>query len=259
MTESLEVIYKGHATVIKNKQYLTPEEYIQPFVERLAPYTDKFICQVKPAEQLTVDGEIKMIYNKVLVMGIFPEEYDVVCKKFKNDYHFHRIVAMAYGLDCRVPYCKFYTGVVDDEMNFYAFGGDCINLQKITEDSAIDYEQVDVIVKNGLSDNCPEMLQQFDEMFTSETVMKQHLGDWIDFTLRKEYINDSGKVKLSSTMAVNAYKDLMLDKDCDYYSDEPEKSMHLIYSAWANQIVHDEKDLTNRYEKTQLLNQLLKL
>jgi hypothetical protein len=166
---------------------------------------------------------------------------------------------MTYGLDCRTPYCKFYTGVVDEEMNFYAFGPDCINMQKIEPETALDYSYIDQIIQNGLNDNCKQMIDQFDSLNKSDIEMQELLGNWIDFTIRKEYINDSGRVKLSPNMAVISYKELMVNKDSDYYSDEPNKSMHDIYMSWANQLVKDEKDLINRYEKTQLINQLLKL
>ena len=259
MTENLETIYEGHATIIKKKEYLSPKAYIEPFVERLSQYTNNFVCNVKPADQLSIDDEPEMVYNKVLITAVFPEEYDIECTRFDKPYNYHRVICMTYGLDCKTPYCKFYTGVVDQEFNFYAFGGDCISMQKIEPETALDYTGVDQIIKNGLSDNCKEMINQFDSMSTVQEAMLEHLGDWVDYTLRKEYINDSGKVKLSANMAVNAYKLLMIDKDSDYYSDAPEVSMHDMYCSWASQITSDDKDLTNRYEKTQLINKLFNL
>ena len=152
MIEDLKTIYKGHATVIKNKEYYTPEKYIQPFIDKLKPYTNKFICQVKMADQLSVDDEINTVYNKVLIMGIFPDSYDVVTSDERQT-HYHRIVCMAYALDVKTPTCKFYTGVVDGEMNFYAFGTDCINIQKVLPDTAFDYTPVNNIINKGSYNN----------------------------------------------------------------------------------------------------------
>ena len=259
MTEDLEVIYKGHATIIKNKEYLSPKAYIEPFVERLSKYTNNFICRVKPADQLTVDDEVELIYNKVLIMAIFNDEYNIKSTRHGKPYEYRRIVAMTYGLDCRVPYCKFYTGVVDENMNFYAFGSDCISMQKITPEDVLDYSPIEQIIEKGLSDNCQKMIDQFDSITFSKEGIYELLGNWVDFTLRKEYINDSGKVKLASNMAVTAYRELCINKDGDFYTDEPSISMHDLYNSWANQLVKDDKDITNRYEKTKLINQMLKL
>ena len=103
------------------------------------------------------------------------------------------------------------------------------------------------------------MIDQFDSITFSKEGIYELLGNWVDFTLRKEYINDSGKVKLASNMAVTAYRELCINKDGDFYTDEPSISMHDLYNSWANQLVKDDKDITNRYEKTQLINQMLKL
>ena len=66
MVESLEEIYKGTATIIKNKNYFAAQSYLSPFIEKMSNYTDKFICNVKVADQLSeVDGEINTVYNKV--------------------------------------------------------------------------------------------------------------------------------------------------------------------------------------------------
>jgi len=259
MIESLENIYNGYATVIKNKEYLSPRKYIEPFIEQLQNYTNNFICRVKPADQLTIDNEVELVYNKILITAVFPKEYDIISTRYGKQYNYHRVVIMTYGLDCKNPYCKFYTGVIDENMNFYAFGGDCIKMQKIEPDTALDYSCLPDLIEHGLSDNCQTMLDQFDHIFINQENLQALLGEWVDFALQKEYINDSGKVKLASNMAVNAYKSIMLDRESNFYSEDPEKSIHDLYCSWAEQITKDDKDFTNRYEKTQLINQMFKL
>lgn len=262
MVESLNEIYKGSATIIKNKQYFSAKDYIEPFVEKLKPYTDKTICLVKVADQLSLDGmEIDTIYNKVLVMGIFPEQYDIVAKNenLHKSITYHRVVCMSYALDVRIPVCKFYTGVVDQSMNFYAFGADCIQIQKIEPETPINYTGVDTIINNGLKDNCDFILNQNLSRILPKCDMLNKLGEWVDFTLKKEYINDAGKVKLSNTMPIESYKLLMMDKDSDYYSEDVSLYLPDILGAFLSQIADDDKDIVNRYEKTQLVNQMLKL
>lgn len=257
MIESLEEIYKGAATVIKNKQYYSAKEYISPFIDRISKYTDKTICLVRPADQLAGKGtDVDIIYNKVLVTGVFPEDYDIVVN---DKLVYHRVICMAYALDTKIPVCKFYTGVVDTEANFYAFGKDCIQIQKLEPDTPIDYSGIETVINNGLKDNCEIILKQNVTRCISKEFMFKTLGEWIDFTLTHEYINDAGKVKLSNTLPVTAYKSLILDKDSDYYSDEEVLKFPDIMAAFLFQITDDDKDIINRYEKTQLVNNLLKL
>ena len=57
MIETLKTVLGGSATAIKNKEYLSAKAYIEPFVERLKPYTSNFICNVKLADQVSYDDK----------------------------------------------------------------------------------------------------------------------------------------------------------------------------------------------------------
>lgn len=256
MVEDLKTIYKGKATLIKNKQYYSAKEYIEPFVNRLSKYTNKFVCEVKVADQLSSDGmEINTVYNRALIMAIFPDQYDITVNKTS----YHRVVCMAIGLDIKNPICKFYTGVINQNYIFYAFGPDCMNIQKVEPETALDYSNIQTIINNGLNDNCEAMLKQLVDLEIPKNTLINEMGKWVDFTLTKEYINDSGKVKLSSALAVDAYKNIALNKDSDFYVTDDFCSYLTVYNALASPIVSDEKDLTNKYEKSKLINQLLGL
>ena len=103
------------------------------------------------------------------------------------------------------------------------------------------------------------MLSQFKSIkFNSEDIYKM-LGEWVDFTITKDYSTDFGKVKLASSMAIEAYKRIAIDKDSEYYSDAKQRNINDLYRAWSSQIEQDDKDIINRYEKTQLINKLFKL
>ena len=257
MVESLEEIYKGTATIIKNKNYFAAQSYLSPFIEKMSNYTDKFICNVKVADQLSeVDGEINTVYNKVLVTAVFPDNYNIT---LSDGSVFHRVTCMSYALDVKVPNCKFYTGVVDTEFNFYSFGADCITIQKIEPENPIDYTGIEQIVQNGLNDNCATILEQNMHRVLDKNNILNDLGEWIDFTLKKEYINDVGKVKLSNSMPIEAYKRLAMDKDSPLYEEGNAIPIPNVMKAFLEQITDDEKDIINRYEKTQLINNLMKL
>lgn len=259
MVEDLDEIYKGCATSIKGVEYLKPKEYIEPFVLKLAPYKPYYYCNVKMADQLSIGETVNTVYNKVLITAIFPDSYSIKIKVGEEELKYRRVVCMAYALDVRTPMCKFYTGVVDDDLNFYAFGANCISLQQVEAGFPLDYSLVDKVVTAGLADNCLDMLQQFSTITIKKDDMQDTLGYWVDFAIKKEYVNDAGKVKLSPNMAIEAYKNIILDKESYYYCKGKESDMHHLYKAWVSQITSDEKEFMNRYEKTQLINNALKL
>lgn len=261
MIEDLKELLKGSATSIKNKNYLSAASYIQPFIDRLDNYTKKFVCHVKMADQLSIDsGNTTPVYNKVLIHGIFPSNYDIKITDINGtEFVYHRVVCMGYNLDSKKPTCKFYTGVVDKDFNFYAFGADCISIQELEPDTPIDYSTIQTIIDNGLKDNCQAMLEQIKDLGKDKENMLALLGDWVDFTIKKEYVNSAGKVKLSTNLPIEVYKKLLIDKDSDYYSNDNSIFITNILACFLNQIATDDKDLINRYEKTQLINQLLKL
>lgn len=256
MVESLDEVLKGSSTLIKNKQYFKTKDYLEPFIEKLKPYTSKFICNVKIADQLAVDEDkTSIMYNKVNIMGVFDSQYDILI----NSSIFHRVVCMAYAIDVKSPYCKFYTGVIDGELNFYAFGGDCIQLQKIEPETPIDFTGIETLIQNGLNDNCQTILIQNNNRCINKADIFNLLGEWVDYTLKKEYVNDAGKVKLSNSFPIEAYKLLTMQKDSNVYEEGNSILISNILKAFLSQITNDDKDIINRYEKTQLVNNLLKL
>lgn len=260
MIENLKTVLEGSATVIKNKEYLSTKAYIEPFVERLKTYTNNFICYVKPADQVSYDDKgVDTIYNKVLIIAVLPNDKDVSINRNERVVSYHRVVCMSYALDVKVPICKFYTGVVDGDLVFYAFGANCIHVQKIEPDTPIDYTSVQTIIDNGFNDNCQFILNQNVSRSINRDKITENLGEWIDFTIKKEYINDSGRIKLSTGLPIEAYKLLTINRDSDYFVDGNEIPMPEILKSFLIQISEDDKDLVNRYEKTQLVNQLLGL
>lgn len=260
MIESLNTILKGSATIIKNKEYFSAKAYIEPFVERLKTYSNDFKCQVKMADQISYnDQSISFVYNRVLISAILDDKYSIKLNRNGKVLEYKRVVNMTYALDVKNPVCKFYTGVIDQDDNFYAFGADCISIQKIEPETALDYSFIQPIINNGLKDNCEVILGQNLQQYIKKNEAQKYLGEWIDFSIKKEYINDSGKIKLSNSMPIEAYKALTIDRDSDYYMDGDFIFYPELIQSFISQITKDDKDLVNRYEKTQLINQMLKL
>jgi hypothetical protein len=80
MELTIDQLLQGKATKIKDREYLTTEQYVTPFLERMSKFTNEFIIQAKPADQisLTMDGDVNfedIIYNRVNIEAVLPNEY----------------------------------------------------------------------------------------------------------------------------------------------------------------------------------------
>jgi hypothetical protein len=252
MRETLQNIYLGPATTIKNKTYFSTRQYVEPFINAISDFASRHICEVKVADQLEGNGS-RAIYNRVLVISVCNDEYDFIV----NGRSFHRTICMSYSLDTKKPLCKFYTGVVDPDLNFYAFGDDCMHIQEIEPENAIDYSFVQAVFQNGLRDNCQQMLEQLVTVPVSNS--PDTLGHWVDFAIKKEYYNEAGKVRMAVTLPVEVYKTVTMDQDSEFYFDGEEIPMFNVLQSFSYFINNDDKDLNNRYEKIQLVNKLLGL
>lgn len=112
MQITISRLLAGKACVIKDTEYLSTAEYVQPFIDELARFGAKFIVDVELPSQLTRTGtERDVTYNKVLVQAILPSEYNIGdwCETY----------CLAYALDVKKPVYKVYrayrhrsTGVV---------------------------------------------------------------------------------------------------------------------------------------------------
>ena len=61
-----ELLLEGKSTIIKNKNYLSTKEYVEPFFDEMSKFTDNFIIRVQTPNQMTLSGENKDItFNRV--------------------------------------------------------------------------------------------------------------------------------------------------------------------------------------------------
>lgn len=60
------LLLEGKSTIIKNKNYLSTKEYVEPFFAEMSKYTNDFIIRVQTPNQMTLSGENKDItFNRV--------------------------------------------------------------------------------------------------------------------------------------------------------------------------------------------------
>lgn len=257
MKISLQDLYKGFATIIKDKNYFTAKEYIEPFIQKVQDEFPNLICYGKSAEQLSkTSATIQMVYNKVLVIAY---SSDKVYQDPSITDTYHRAVCMTYALDVRKPTAKFYTGLVDQNNNFYCFSLDDCVVQVIEPDTALNYTSIPNLINKFKSPHVTvQMVETMYKTVFNQNNMLNILGNWVDKAIQTEWINDSGKIKVSVDRVLDVYQELWIKKDSPHLL-KPDDKIIKVYQTFISKITEDSKDLNNRCEKTLIINKILGL
>lgn len=253
MEINFEQLLAGKATRIKEKEYFTTEAYVTPFMERMQDMTDNFIINVKPADQisLTKNGEINfddVIYNRVWIQAIMPDEY-------AWDNH-KRVISMIYALDTRKPVVKFYTGALNMAcLNLCVFNPEMLSVAELEPESAINYG----FLRNMLevTDNIRCKLETLSNLEFNRDTIYDNLGHWVDNCITSKFNNGFGNVKLAESTPIEVYKDLFYNEKSKYYTTNGVVDGFTVYNAFTELITEDKRDITNKFEKTLLISDIL--
>lgn len=250
MIETRQELLKGKSTVIKNVQFLSTASYVQPFFDRLDKLKATYIINVKVADQMSTTNKTPdIIYNKVHIQAVLPDTY----YKTKNT---KKVVGFVYGLDVKKPAAKFYIADIDDQGNLYVFDINKICYQVLEDSTPINYSPIDTLLQS--IDANPKILEQMiNTEYADRNDMHHKMGEWIKFSMDNYYVNDLGKIKLASSMAIDAYKNLCVDKDsATYIPDTKPILMQDAFKTFAD-LIRTDKDIFNNFEKTYLVSQMI--
>lgn len=256
MELTLNQALKGKATQIKGKEYLTTEAYITPFIERMSKFTDDFRIQAIPANQisLTKEGEINMedmVYNRMWIQAVMPDEAG-----FTNH---DRVIGMVYGLDTRKPIVKLYNGGLNRACcNLCVFDPAFLNVQELEPETAINFRPIKHLLEQ--TSNIKATLEHLSntEVPYNESAINENLGQWVRNTMSKQFTSQFGKVKVSTSTAIDAFKLLYEDKESPYYVNPGYSTdMFNVYNAFTQVICEDRRDITNKCEKVLLVKDIL--
>lgn len=251
MEIDLNTLLKGKQTSIKNKNYLQTAAYVEPFLERMSKLTNDFKVQVKSPDQITRENDIEDItYNRVIVQAILPEELII---------DHSQVIAMVYGLDVRKPVAKFYSGALDTVCtNLCVFSPDQLSCQEIEPESPLNYKSLNSIIDN--IESTVEFIRKMQNtrINCSYQNTSEQLGNWIKKCMNFSFDKGFGKVKLSTSTPIDAYKLLFEDEDSRYLVKGADCNMYNVYGAFT-QIITDglKRDVMNQFEKTSLVKQIL--
>lgn len=256
MEITLEQAFAGRATKIKGKEYFSTEQYITPFLDRMSKFTDKFIINAIPADQisLTPEGEVNtedIIYNRIWIQAVMPDE----CGFNNHD----RVVGMVYGLDTRKPVSKLYVGGLNRACcNLCVFDPSFLNVQELEPETPINFNPIKSLLEQ--TSNVTATLKRISEIEIpyEEQFINENLGLWVRNTMDKQFSSNFGKVKVATSTAIDAFKLLYQDKDSPYYV-QPGYStdMFNIYNAFTQILTDDKRDIINKCEKTILISKIL--
>lgn len=254
MEITIDQLLKGKATRIKDKEYFTTEQYITPFLERMAKFTNEFIVQAKPADQisLTPNGDVNfedIIYNRVNIEAVLPDEYCFEGHK--------QVVGFVYALDTRKPVVKEYMGGIRTAcLNLCTFNPAALSVQELEPEKAINYNFLNNCLE--IADNMGAKLKMLSDIEFTRDEMYNQLGMQIDRCINYKFHNDFGTVKLTESLPIEAYKNLFYNEKSEYYTKENSVSGFDVYQAYTDIICNGKsKDLVNRFEKTLMVGQIL--
>lgn len=254
MQLTLQQLLQGKATKIKDKEYFSTEQYVTPFLEKMSKFTDEFIIQAKPADQisLTPNGDVNfedIIYNRVNIEAVLPNEY---C------YEGHKqVVGFVYALDTRKPVVKEYMGGLRTAcLNLCTFNPAALSVQELAPESAINYNFLTTCLE--MADDMGAKLRLLSDIEFSRDQMYNELGTQIDRCINTKFHSDFGTVKLTESLPIEVYKNLFYNEKSDYYTQDNIVSGFDVYQAYTDIICNGKsKDLVNRFEKTLLVSRIM--
>jgi hypothetical protein len=264
MELTLDELLKGKATMIKGKEYFSTEAYVTPFIERMSKFTNDFRIQAKLPDQISITKKEDLnledtVFNRVWIQAVLPDEF-----AFNNH---QEVIGMVYGLDTRKPVFKIYRGALNMAcLNLCVFNPSFLSVQEIEPEKALNYQPIIRLMEE--TSDIKAWLEKLSNTLIpyDEQLINENLGQWVRNSITSSYDTGFNKVKLATSMPIDAYKLLYEKKDSPYYvKPGDETDMFNVYNAFTELISNDgtkeggAKDILNKCEKTLLLKNILTL
>lgn len=259
MELTINELLKGKATIIKGKKYFSTEAYVTPFLERMSKFTNNFKVQAKLPDQISITKKEDLnledtVFNRVWIQAIIPEEYS-----FDNH---QEVIGLVYGLDTRKPVVKIYRGALNMAcLNLCVFNPSFLNVQEIEPERPFNFKCIQTLMEQ--TSDIKTWLSKLSETEIPYDVrlINENLGSWVRHALIDSYDSGYGKVKLATSVAIDAYKLLYEKNDSSYFVNPGQSTtMFNVYNAFTELITNiDNRDILNKTEKTLLLKNILML
>lgn len=249
---TIQDLLKGKETIIKNKEFLATKSYIEPFLERMSKFTSDFRIKAVTPDQITRTKSAEDItYNRVLIEAVLPEKNSI-------DRH-DEVIAFLYGIDVKRPVAKLYRGYLNQACtNLTVFNPNWLNIQEIIPGDSLDFSSIENLL--SIQNDFSTIISKMKSTYIDRNARKNYLGEWVDYSLRENEDYGFGKVKIAVSTPIDAYKSLFIDNDSSYYIPEGiDPSLFDVHNAFTQIITDDKRDILNKFEKTMIINRLLRI
>lgn len=247
MLLTIEDLYKGKATIIKGKEYLSTKELIKPFVDEMKKKTDKFRIKFKSPDQITFDEKQQDItFNRVCIEAVLPKEHDIM--------GYCEVVGLVYALDLKKPIVKLYNAYISEETGaLVTFDPNKIVIQEVEPETGFELNIESLLEKPN---NFKLSITELQKSVINDK--KVEVGNWIDYVLADVYDNGFQNIKLSPQLIVKAYKDLFYNINSEHYIRANEEfTSDKAHKVLTQMISEDEKDILNIFEKSIMVSTML--
>lgn len=249
MEITLEQLLKGKATRINGKDFLSTSDFVTPFLEKTKKLTNTFRIEAIPPKQITTtENKEDITYNRVLLYAILNNKVDT----------FNEVILLTYALDVRIPIVKISRGYFDNTTGIFMCPSHTwLVVKELKPLEAIDVGCIDVLL--SLPDNFQLVYNKFTTtiLSTKETNRYYRLGMFIEKCHFLCWKNDIGSnVKLSPASMIKAYENMYINHNSNFYVGDKDSTALNMYKAIASMVAEDHKDISNKVEKTLLINML---
>lgn len=247
---TIQELLKGKATIIKNREFFPTKNYVEPFLDKMSAFTNDFRVQVTTPDQITTSSkEQDLTYNRVLVQAVLPKEMSI-------DNH-DEVIGFLYGIDVKKPVVKIYRGYLNQACtNLTVFNPQWINVQEMIPGDPINYTPIRELME--YTNDFAVVIKRMKSTFLDRDKQTDYLGKWVDYSLRESQDYGFGKVKITQTAPIDAYKSLFIDQESEYYIPEGiDPTLYNVHNSFTQVITDDKRDIMNKFEKTMIINRLL--
>ena len=243
ITKSL--LLNGKPTLIKDKEYLSTREYVEPFLNEMSKYTDNFVINVTLPSQITLTNkEEDITFNRVWIQAIIPSSDDI-----------KEVINLTYALDVKKPCYKVFRTYMENDCH-YVFNSNWIFTDEIKDQPF----KLPIKELMEMENSVPMVLSNIKKKFVDDEFKYDFLGKLLEKSILFEYNSISGKVKLSPSVVIKMHENIYLDSTSKSYKKDQEATVFDLYSEILT-VIKDgyKRDPINVFEKSLLAAQILNI
>ena len=239
----VEDLLESKAYIKSGITFKTPKQLLEPFLDKISKYTDKFIIKTSgKVINANEDESINTAYGRVLLQTDFSA--DELDGMYKN-------VGVVYALDGMKPIIKTYTGtIVSACTNMTIFNAEHVFSDNLLSGSnrPLEYLQEYLTGMEKTLDNYRKIKQNLISQVYSKEDVQETLGALLEYSIKNK--------SLGTTAVVSGAKALY-DNSSKYFF-EKETTAWNVYNS-ITQYITEKSDIIDTPSKTILLSKFFNL